>query len=230
MKKIKRIMAVLICMTITLTGIPVSVNAENSGGKSVQTMETGNELFITLEENTRYRWNVNDSAEKNSVVHLDTSGGDNCRFRLDHIENEWYGIKHIKVDGTDRFADVDGKSKNNGAVLHLWESSDSKVKGNNHRQFCFQPETTVFLPAYHIQCYHFPYKKVPLSCASATVHNVRYTCQVLPLKRYRENLFQNREAVLPCFQYKIQCYGYFSCLFTCTSAILYLLYGLNILE
>ena len=128
MKKIKRIMAVLICMTITLTGIPVSVNAENSGGKSVQTMETGNELFITLEENTRYRWNVNDSAEKNSVVHLDTSGGDNCRFRLDHIENEWYGIKHIKVDGTDRFADVDGKSKNNGAVLHLWESSDSKVK------------------------------------------------------------------------------------------------------
>ena len=137
MKKIKRIMAVLICMTITLTGIPVSVNAENSGGKSVQTMETGNELFITLEENTRYRWNVNDSAEKNSVVHLDTSGGDNCRFRLDHIENEWYGIKHIKVDGTDRFADVDGKSKNNGAVLHLWESSDSKVKGNNHRQFAF---------------------------------------------------------------------------------------------
>ena len=137
MKKIKRIMAVLICMTITLTGIPVSVNAENSGGKSVQTMETGNELFITLEENTRYRWNVNDSAEKNSVVHLDTSGGDNCRFRLDHIENEWYGIKHIKVDGTDRFADVDGKSKNNGAVLHLWESSDSEVKGNNHRQFAF---------------------------------------------------------------------------------------------
>ena len=58
--------------------------------KSVQTMETGNELFITLEENTRYRWNVNDSAEKNSVVHLDTSGGDNCRFRLDHIENDWY--------------------------------------------------------------------------------------------------------------------------------------------
>ena len=90
MKKIKRIMAVLICMTITLTGIPVSVNAENSGGKSVQTMETGNELFITLEENTRYRWNVNDSAEKNSVVHLDTSGGDNSteyRKRATNPEN-----------------------------------------------------------------------------------------------------------------------------------------------
>ena len=137
MKTIKRIMAALICMMITLTGIPVSVKAADSGGQWAQNMETGNELFITLEENTNYRWNVNDDAGKNSVVHLDTSEGNNCRFRLDHIENEWYGIKHIKVDGTDRFADVDGKSKNSGAVLHLWESSDSEVKGNNHRQFAF---------------------------------------------------------------------------------------------
>ena len=137
MKIIKRIMAALICMMITLTGIPVSVKAADSGGQWAQNMETGNELFITLEENTNYRWNVNDDAAKSSVVHLDTWEGNNCRFRLDHIENEWYGIKHIKVDGTDRFADVDGKSKDSGAVLHLWESSDSKVKGNNHRQFAF---------------------------------------------------------------------------------------------
>ena len=137
MKTIKRIMAALICMMITLTGIPVSVKAADSGGQWAQNMETGNELFITLEENTNYRWNVNDDAGKSSVVHLDTWEGNNCRFRLDHIENEWYGIKHIKVDGTDRFADVDGKSKNSGAVLHLWESSDSEVKGNNHRQFAF---------------------------------------------------------------------------------------------
>ena len=130
-------MAALICMMITFTGIPVSVKAADSGGKWAQDMETGDELFITLEENTNYRWNVNDDAGKNSVVHLDTSEGNNCRFRLDHIENEWYGIKHIKVNGTDRFADVDGKSKNSGAVLHLWESSDSEVKGNNHRQFAF---------------------------------------------------------------------------------------------
>ena len=41
------------------------------------------------------------------------------------------------MNGTDRFADVDGKSKDSGAVLHLWESSDSEVKGNNHRQFAF---------------------------------------------------------------------------------------------
>ena len=137
MKTIKRIMAALICMTIALTGIPISVKAADSSGSMSTEMETNSELFITLEENKDYRWNVNDDAGKNSVVHLDTSEGNNCRFRLDHIEKEWYGIKHIKVDGTDRFADVDGKSKDSGAVLHLWESSDSEVKGNNHRQFAF---------------------------------------------------------------------------------------------
>ena len=135
MKTIKRIMAALICMMIALTGIPFSVKAADSSGSMSTEMETNSELFITLEENKDYRWNVNDNAGKNSVVHLDSSEGNNCRFRLDHIENEWYGIKHIKVDGTDRFADVDGKSKDSGAVLHLWESSDSEVKGNNHRQF-----------------------------------------------------------------------------------------------
>ena len=137
MKTIKRIMAALICMTIALTGIPISVKAADSSGSMSTEMETNSELFITLEENKDYRWNVNDDAGKNSVVHLDTSEGNNCRFRLDHIEKEWYGIKHIKVNGTDRFADVDGKSKDSGAVLQLWESSDSEVKGNNHRQFAF---------------------------------------------------------------------------------------------
>lgn len=130
-------MAALICIMIALTGIPISVKAADSSGSMSTEMETNSELFITLEENKDYRWNVNDDAGKNSVVHLDTSEGNNCRFRLDHIEKEWYGIKHIKVNGTDRFADVDGKSKDSGAVLHLWESSDSEVKGNNHRQFAF---------------------------------------------------------------------------------------------
>lgn len=130
-------MAALICMTIALTGIPISAKAADSSGSMSTEMETNSELFITLEEDKDYRWNVNDDAGKSSVVHLDTSEGNNCRFRLDHIEKEWYGIKHIKVNGTDRFADVDGKSKDSGAVLHLWESSDSEVKGNNHRQFAF---------------------------------------------------------------------------------------------
>lgn len=137
MKTIKRIMAALICIMIALTGIPFSVKAADSSGSMSTEMETNSELFITLEENKDYRWNVNDDAGRSSVVHLDTSEGNNCRFRLDHIEKEWYGIKHIKVNGTDRFVDVDGKSKDSGAVLHVWESSDSEVKGNNHRQFAF---------------------------------------------------------------------------------------------
>lgn len=137
MKTIKRIMAALICIMIALTGIPFSVKAADSSGSMSTEMETNSELFITLEENKDYRWNVNDDAGKSSVVHLDTSEGNNCRFRLDHIEKEWYGIKHIKVNGTDRFVDVDGKSKDSGAVLHVWESSDSEVKGNDHRQFAF---------------------------------------------------------------------------------------------
>ena len=137
MRRMQEILAVLMCMVIVLTGIPVSVQAADSDGTLKTDMPTGQELFIILEENTDYRWNANDNAEKSSVVHLDTSGGDNCRFRLDKIENGWYGIKHIKTDGTDRFADVDEKSKNSGAAIHLWESDDSKVKGNNHRQFAF---------------------------------------------------------------------------------------------
>ena len=102
MKTIKKIMAALICMTIALTGIPISVKAADSSGSMSTEMETNSELFITLEENKDYRWNVNDDAGKSSVVHLDTSEGNNCRFRLDHIEKEWYGIKHIKVNGTEK--------------------------------------------------------------------------------------------------------------------------------
>ena len=137
MKTIKKIMAALICMTIALTGIPISVKAADSSGTLDTNMETNSELFITLEENTDYRWNVNDSGEKGSDVHLDTGEGGNCRFRLDKIENGWYGIKHIKVNGTDRFADVEDESKDSGAKIHVWESNDEKVKGKEHRQFAF---------------------------------------------------------------------------------------------
>ena len=137
MKTIKRIMAALICMTIALTGIPISVKAADSSGTLDTNMETNSELFITLEENTDYRWNVNDSGEKGSDVHLDTGEGGNCRFRLDKIENGWYGIKHIKVNGTDRFADVKDESKDSGAKIHVWESNDEKVNGKEHRQFAF---------------------------------------------------------------------------------------------
>ena len=60
-------MAALICMTIALTGIPISVKAADSSGTLDTNMETNSELFITLEENTDYRWNVNDSARKEAM-------------------------------------------------------------------------------------------------------------------------------------------------------------------
>ena len=137
MEKIKRILAVFLMGMMIFTEIPLSVKAADSSGSMSTDMETNSELFITLEENTGYRWNVDNIAEKGNDVHLDTGEGNNCRFRLDKIENGWYGIKHIKVNGTDRFVDVEHESTKSGAKLHLWESSDSKVKGKEHRQFAF---------------------------------------------------------------------------------------------
>ena len=50
-------------------GIPISVKAADSSGTLDTNMETNSELFITLEENTDYRWNVNDSGAV-SYTHL----------------------------------------------------------------------------------------------------------------------------------------------------------------
>lgn len=114
-----------------------SLRAVSGDGVLRTDMPEGELLFITLAQDTSYRWNANDSAEKNSVIHLDTASGANCNFRLKQIGGGWYGIKHIKSGGTDRYADIDDKSKNSGAKLHLWESSDDKISGNDHRQFAF---------------------------------------------------------------------------------------------
>lgn len=117
------------------------VFAEDAGSND---METGTRMFITLASNTKYRWNVNDSAEKGSVVHLDDSSGVNCQFRFDKIEDGWYGLKHIKdygLDPIDRFVDVDDRSTKSGAALHVWEPDDKDLKGkdkeNWHRYFAF---------------------------------------------------------------------------------------------
>lgn len=115
---------------------PAAISS-NDDGIVQKNLPEGDLLFITLAENHNYRWNVNDSAEKNSVVHLDDSSGKNCNFRLKHVGEEWYGIKHIKDNGVDRYADIEDKSKDKGKKLHLWEDSDDEVSGNDHRQFAF---------------------------------------------------------------------------------------------
>lgn len=110
-----------------------------SGDGELKTdMPEGELLFITLAQDTSYRWNANGSG-KNSVIHLDTASGANCNFRLKHTEGEWYGIKHIKSGGIDRYADIDHAKTDSGANLLLWESSDNEISGSDHehRQFAF---------------------------------------------------------------------------------------------
>lgn len=97
----------------------------------------GEQIFLTLVDNQDFRWNINGAGMKNNVAHLDDVEGENCTFRLTHVENEWYGIKFIKKNGIDRHLDVDGKSTKDGAVLHIWEDSDDKLKNEPHRQFAF---------------------------------------------------------------------------------------------
>lgn len=126
----------LSAQTLTASGMPsgcgdVIYDMPFSDGSS------GELLFLTLADNPDYRWNINNSGLKNNEAHLDTSEGSNCTFRLTHVENQWYGIKFIKDGGTDRYVDVDGKSTKEGAVLHIFEDSDSELKGNEHRQFAF---------------------------------------------------------------------------------------------
>ena len=104
---------------------------------------------------------------------------------------------------------------------------DGRITDSQGRTVDFK--NTILIMTSNIGSPSVSYTHLDVYKRQATVHNPLYTCQVLPSKRYRENLFQNLEAILPCFRYKIQCYGYFSCLFTYTSGILYLFYGLNIL-
>lgn len=126
----------LLCTAMQI-GTPTMAHAVQSEGELRTNVPTGQETFTTLASNTSWRWNANASRLKGSVIHLDDVNGDNCRFRFDHIEGGWYGTKHIKTGGTDLFADVDGKSRDPGAVIHLWASGDGSVKGNDHRQFAF---------------------------------------------------------------------------------------------
>lgn len=135
--KARNIFAAVLALIFCLSSISVYADSAGSDGTKVTNMTTDSLMFITLQEDTSLRWNVNGAAEKNNVLHLDKADGVNCNFRFDNIGDGWYGIKHIKSSGTDYFADIEDKSKSEGKVLHLWESNDSKVSGNNHRQFAF---------------------------------------------------------------------------------------------
>lgn len=121
--------------TDTLAGTDNELKS-GSGGIA---MDTTNEVYLTLAENTSFRWNANGSALKGNEIHLDYVDGENCHYKLFDAGQGFYGIKHIKSGGTDRFVDVDGNNNKENAVLHLWDDNDYN-QGN--RQFAFHSAGT----------------------------------------------------------------------------------------
>ncbi len=137
----KRFFSVLLVLTLFITLLPpVPISAAPADlGAMVYNMPTEQNLFLTLYNgnDSGYRWNVSGIAEQNSDLHLYDVTGSNCNFKLYLAEGAWYGIKFIKDSGIDRYVDVANKSTAEGKALHIWESSDGKLIGNNHRQFAF---------------------------------------------------------------------------------------------
>ena len=164
--KMKKVLAVLFISVLCLCGaVPVMAEStvENTGTgneERVQDMPVGSILFITLAENKDFRWNANDSGDRNSVIHLDGLSGSNCTFKLYNIPKKdkddegndiyiddpdlkgYYGIKFIKDNGSDRFADIEGKSKEENKKLHLYETEDKELINNPHRHFSFYLQGT----------------------------------------------------------------------------------------
>ena len=158
-RKLRNLLVMLLVSSLIISNInPITVSASGSDGK---TMDTDELVFITLADNTDYRWNANGNGDQGNVIHLDTVKGSNCKFKLKKVvdkdgnvsndDTNYYGIKFIRDAGTDRFADIEDKSKDDGKKLHLWESDDKKVKGNEHRQFAFYSAGT---DSYGNKCYY----------------------------------------------------------------------------
>ena len=137
----KRWFSLLLILVLILSLCPLTVSAANPAdlGAIVTNMPTGQNLFITLYNSgdSGYRWNVSGFAEKNSDLHLYNATGSHCNFKLYSAGSDAYGIKFIKDSGVDRYVDVADKSESEGKVLHIWESSDDKLTGNDHRLFSF---------------------------------------------------------------------------------------------
>ena len=158
-RKLRNLLVMLLVSSLIISNInPITVSASGSDGK---TMDTDELVFITLADNTDYRWNANGNGDQGNVIHLDTVKGSNCKFKLKKVvdkdgnvsndDTKYYGIKFIRDAGTDRFADIEDKSQDDGKKLHLWESDDNKVKGNEHRQFAFYLAKT---DSYGNECYY----------------------------------------------------------------------------
>lgn len=137
----QRLISVLLIFVLCISLLPITgaQGAPADLGAMVYNMPVGENLFLTLYNNgdSGLRWNVSGLGEINSDLHLYGVNGSNCSFKLYSAESGWYGIKFIKNNGVDRYVDIGGKSTVEGKKLHIWESEDGKLIGNNHRQFAF---------------------------------------------------------------------------------------------
>lgn len=163
MKRMKKILAILLIYSMCFSNVlPVmaetigieqdsfvssTLYSSSSDGTLVTDMPEGERVYITLADNQKYRWNANDLGLKGNVIHLDDFSGSNCSFQLyrvkEHVkqgkkevevETDYYGIRY---ESTGYFADIEGKSNSEKAVLHLYENRESKLEDNEHRQFAF---------------------------------------------------------------------------------------------
>jgi len=137
----RRMISILLILVLCISLLPITIShgAPTDLGAMVYNMPVGENLFLTLYNNgdSGLRWNVSGLGEINSDLHLYGVDGNNCNFKLHLAEDGWYGIKFIKNNGVDRYVDIGGKSTSEGKTLHIWESEDGKLLGNNHRQFAF---------------------------------------------------------------------------------------------
>lgn len=134
----KLLSILLVCIMCFGSAVPVMAD-DGSDGTLKTDMPEGEDILVTLADDWSYRWNANGMGLVDSVIHLDTYKGSNCSFRLFRVKEggsytDYYGIRY---EGTEIFADINGKSKDDGAVLHLYTSEESELENNHHRQFAF---------------------------------------------------------------------------------------------
>ena len=102
-------------------------------------MPVGERMFICLEANPAYRWNVDGSGTMyGDDLHLNTADGTTCNFRFEKANGEYYAILHEADSGSDRYVDVEGESKAVGGQFHVWSDTSWGLSGDENRHFAFQ--------------------------------------------------------------------------------------------
>lgn len=125
MRKYLIILMLLLCWISGAIGVSADTQARDA---QPMTIDTGQNMFLTLEEDWDWRWNVNGPAGFQSVVHLDGTGGSNCNFQMEYAGDGYYGIKYGSY-----YLDIEKKAESVGNVMHLYHTDLS----NDNQKFAF---------------------------------------------------------------------------------------------